>query len=82
MKKHVSVPATFLMLWKSRPISLAKPWAHTFFVFVHLHKMTIFEDIACVVVNDGANEVNGGERGWSNSFQEDAFSRKCIPKTK
>jgi hypothetical protein len=49
------------------------------FVFVHLDKMTIFEDIACVIFDDGANEVNGGVRGWRDSFQEDAFSRKCIP---
>ncbi len=49
------------------------------FVFVHLHKMTIFEDIACVIVVDGADEVNGGVRGWRDSFQEDAFSLECIP---
>jgi hypothetical protein len=63
MKKHVSVPGTFLMPWKSCPISLVKPWAHTFFVFAHPHEMMIFKDIACVVINDGANEVNGGVRG-------------------
>jgi hypothetical protein len=44
--------------------------------------MTIFEDIACVVINYDADEVNGGVRGWRDSFQEDAFSRKCIPATK
>ncbi len=47
-------------------------------VFVHLHTVLIFKDIACVIVNDGANEVNGGVRGWGDSFQEDAFSSKCI----
>jgi hypothetical protein len=26
--------------------------------------MTIFEDIACVIIDDGADEVNGGVRGW------------------
>jgi hypothetical protein len=41
--------------------------------------MTIFEDIACVIVVDGADEVNGGVRGWRDSFQEDAFSLECIP---
>jgi hypothetical protein len=40
------------------------------FVFVHLHKIMICEDIACVIVDDGANEVNGGVRGWRDSFQE------------
>ncbi len=29
-------------------------------VFIHFHQVLIFKDIACVVVNDGANEVNGG----------------------
>jgi hypothetical protein len=28
------------------------------FVFVHLYEMTIFEDITCVDVEDGTNEVN------------------------
>ncbi len=51
-------------------------------MFVHLHKMTIFEDIACVIIDDGVDEVNGGVRGWRDSFQEDAFSRECIPATK
>jgi hypothetical protein len=32
-------------------------------LFVHLHKVLVLKDIACVVVNDGANEVNGGVRG-------------------
>jgi hypothetical protein len=46
--------------------------------------MTIFEDITCVVVNDGADEVNGRVGNWKDSFQEqeDAFSCKCIPATK
>ncbi len=35
-------------------------------VFVHLHMVSIFEDIACIVVNDGADEVNGGVRGRRN----------------
>jgi hypothetical protein len=47
-------------------------------VFTHLHKVLIFEDAACVVVNDDANEVNGGVRGWGDCLQEDAFSCKCI----
>jgi hypothetical protein len=47
-------------------------------VFVHLHEVSIFEDITCVVVNDGADEVNGEVRGWRDSFQEDAFSHECI----
>ncbi len=51
------------------------------FVFVHLHKMTIFEDIASDVIDDGTDEVNGGVRGWRDRFQEDAFSRKCVPVT-
>jgi hypothetical protein len=33
------------------------------FVFVHFHQVSIFKDIACVVVDDGTNEVNGGVRG-------------------
>jgi hypothetical protein len=32
-------------------------------VFVQFHQVLIFEDIACIVVDDGANEVNGGVRG-------------------
>jgi hypothetical protein len=32
-------------------------------VFVHLHEVLIFKGDACVVVDDGANEVNGGVRG-------------------
>ncbi len=47
-------------------------------VFIHLHKVLIFEDIACVVVNDGTDEVNGGVRGWGDCFQEDALSCKRI----
>ncbi len=47
-------------------------------VFVHLHKVLIFKDITCVIVNDGANEVNGGVSGWIDCFQEDAFSHECI----
>ncbi len=52
------------------------------FVFVYLCKMMIFEDIAYVVIDDGADEVNGGVRGWRDSFQEDAFSSECTPATK
>ncbi len=44
--------------------------------------MTVFEDIACVVVDDGANEVNGGVREWRDDSQEDAFSHECKPATK
>jgi hypothetical protein len=40
--------------------------------------VSIFKDIACVVVDDGADEVNGGVRGWRDCFLEDAFSRECI----
>ncbi len=47
-------------------------------VFVHLQKVAIFEDISCVVVDDGTDEVNGGVRGWGDCFQDDAFSRKRI----
>ncbi len=47
-------------------------------VFVHLHKVSIFEDIACVVINDGTDEVNGGVKGWGDCLQEDVFSRKRI----
>ncbi len=32
-------------------------------VFVHFHQVTIFKDNACVVINDGTNEVNGQVRG-------------------
>ncbi len=34
-----------------------------FLVFVNLHKVLIFKDFAYVVVDDGADEVNGGVRG-------------------
>jgi hypothetical protein len=40
--------------------------------------VSIFEDIACVVIIDGADEVNGGVRGWGDCFQVDALSRKSI----
>ncbi len=64
------------------PNVIGKTMGPHLFVFVHLHKMTIFEDIACVIVYDNANEVNNGVRGWRDSFKEDAFSRKCISATK
>jgi hypothetical protein len=47
-------------------------------VFVHFYQGLIFKDITCVVIDDGANEVNGGVRGWGDHFQEDAFSHKRI----
>jgi hypothetical protein len=43
-------------------------------VFVHPHKVSISEDIACVVVDDCANEVNGGVILWGDCFQEDTIS--------
>ena len=49
-------------------------------LFVHLHKVLIFKDIACVAINDGANEVNGGVRGWGDCFQEETFSREMSAK--
>jgi hypothetical protein len=39
-------------------------------VFVYLNEVLMFEDITCVVDDDGANEVNGGVRGWRDCFQE------------
>jgi hypothetical protein len=44
------------------------------FVFLLFHQVSIFKDIACVIVDDGANEVNGGVRGRGDCFQEDALS--------
>jgi hypothetical protein len=38
----------------------------------------MFEDIACVVVDDGANEVNGGVRWRRDCFREDALSCERI----
>jgi hypothetical protein len=64
------------------PNFIGKTVGRYLFVFVHLHKMMIFEDTACVVADDGSNEVIRGVRGWRDSFQEDAFSCKCIPVTK
>ena len=32
-------------------------------VFVHFHQVSIFKDVACIIDNDGINEVNGGVRG-------------------
>ncbi len=32
-------------------------------VLAHYHQVLIFKDIACVVIDDGANEVNGGVGG-------------------
>jgi hypothetical protein len=64
------------------PNFIGKTVGSHLFVFFHLHKMTIFEDIASVVINDGTDEVNGGVRGWRDRLQEDAFSRKCAPATK
>jgi hypothetical protein len=60
------------------PDFIGKTMGTNLLVFVHLHKVTIFKDITCVVINDGANEVNGGVRGWRDCFQEDAFGRECI----
>ncbi len=50
--------------------------------FVQFHQVSIFEDIACVVIDDDTNEVTGGVREWGDSFQEDVFSCKCIPAMK
>jgi hypothetical protein len=47
-------------------------------MFAHFHQVSIFEDIACVVINDGANEVNDGVRGWGDCFEEDALSCERI----
>jgi hypothetical protein len=44
--------------------------------------MTIFEDIASVIVDYGTDEVNCGVRGWRDRFEEDALSRECLPATK
>jgi hypothetical protein len=33
-------------------------------VFAQLHQVLIFKDIACVTVDEGANEVIGEVRGW------------------
>jgi hypothetical protein len=77
MKKHVSVPVTFLILEES-PNFIGKTVGPHLLVFAHLHEVSIFEDITCVIVNDGADEVNSGVRGWRDCFQEDSFSRKCI----
>ncbi len=51
-------------------------------VFFHFHQVSIVKDIACVVVNDGTNEVDGGVRGWGGGLQEDAFCCKSIPTVK
>ncbi len=60
------------------PMIVGKTACPNVLVFVRLHQVLIFEDIACVVVNDGTNEVNGGVSGWGECSQEDAFSRECI----
>jgi hypothetical protein len=46
------------------PVIVGKMVCLNLLVFVYLHKVLIFEDIACVVVDDGGDEVNGGVRGW------------------
>ncbi len=58
------------------PDFIGKPVNPNLLVFVRLHKVSIFEDITCGIVNDGANKVNGGVRGWRDCFEEDAFSCK------
>ncbi len=60
------------------PDFIGKTMSPNLLVFVHLHKVSIFKNITCDIVNDGIDEVNGGVRGWSNCFEEDAFSHKCI----
>jgi hypothetical protein len=60
------------------PKFVGKTVCQTVLVFGHLHQVSIFEDISCVIIDDGANEVNGGVRGWGDCFQEDVFSCKCI----
>jgi hypothetical protein len=35
-------------------------------------------DFACVDVDDGTNEVDGGVRGQGGGLQEDALCCKCI----
>jgi hypothetical protein len=36
-------------------------------VFFHFHQVLIFKDIACVVVDDFIDEVDGGVRGGGGS---------------
>ncbi len=47
-------------------------------VFFHFYQVSVFKDIACVIIDDGANEVDGGVRGWGGGLQEDALCCKCI----
>ncbi len=46
--------------------------------------MSIFKDIACacVIIDDGANEVDGGVRGQGGGLQEEALYCKSIPAMK
>jgi hypothetical protein len=75
MKKHAGDISDTL---EELPNFIGKTVGPHLLVFVHLHKVSIFKDITCDIVNDGANVLNSGVRGWRDSFQEDAFSRKRI----
>ncbi len=41
------------------PESIGKTVHPKMLVFVHVHQVSIFEDIASVIIDDGTNEVNG-----------------------
>ncbi len=45
------------------PKFICKTMCPNVLVLVHFHQVLIFEDIPCVLVDDGINEVNGGVRG-------------------
>jgi hypothetical protein len=69
MKNHVSVDTL-----EELPKFVGKTVRPNVLVFVHFHQVLKFENIACIVVDYGANEMNGGVRGWGDCFQEDALS--------
>jgi hypothetical protein len=52
------------------PNFIGKTMGPHLLVFVYLHKVSIFKDIAGDVIDDGANEVNsgGGVRGRRDCF--------------
>ncbi len=62
------------------PDFIGKTMCPNVLVFVHLHKVLIFEDITCVVINDGTDEVNGGVRGWRACSRRKLSASNAYPR--
>ncbi len=55
------------------PKFVGKTMCPNVLVYFHFHQVSIFKDIACVVINGGYDEVDGGVRGRGGGLQQDAL---------